>query len=100
LSGCQSDLPSGVGCKNSDSGPTGRFEARLDGRASKSHLCHSPRQCSRNRCLAWWTVWIPYHGRGGAARRANSKKDLLTGLIRVSVAFSVLGRRAPTRGRS
>jgi hypothetical protein len=43
------------------------------------------RQCSRNRCLARWTVWIPHRGRGGAAGRANSKKDLLTGRIRVSV---------------
>jgi len=39
-------------------------------------------QCSRNRCLARWTVWILYRGRGGAAGRANSKKDLVTGPIR------------------
>jgi hypothetical protein len=31
----------------------------------------------------------PHHGRGGAAGRANSKKDLLTGLIRVSVPFTL-----------
>jgi hypothetical protein len=42
---------------------------------AKSHDCHSPRQCSRNRCLAGWTVWIPDHGRGGGAGRASSKKD-------------------------
>src|SRR6266508_3139502 len=41
-----------------------------------------PRQCSRNRCLARWTVWIPHRGRRGGAGRANSKKDLLTGPIR------------------
>jgi hypothetical protein len=52
------------------------------------------RQCSRNRCLAWWTVWIPHHGRGGAAGRANSKKDLLTGLIRV-LCPSGFGAKAP-----
>ena len=23
------------------------------------------RQCSRNRCLARWTAWMPDHGRGG-----------------------------------
>jgi hypothetical protein len=46
------------------------------------------RQCSGNRCLARWTVWIPHRGRGGAAGRANSKKDLLTGRIRVSVPFT------------
>jgi hypothetical protein len=47
--------------------------------ASKSHKCHSPLQCSRNRCLAGWTVPIPHRGRGGAAGRANSNKDLVTG---------------------
>jgi hypothetical protein len=41
-------------------------------------------QCSRNRCLARWTA--PDHGRGGAGR-ANSKKDLVTGLIRGSCAL-------------
>jgi hypothetical protein len=40
------------------------------------------RQCSRNRCLARWTVWIPHRGRRGRAGRANSKKDLVTGPIR------------------
>src|SRR6266540_679152 len=34
------------------------------------------RQCSRNRCLARWTVWIPHRGRGGGAGRANSKEGL------------------------
>jgi len=33
----------------------------------------------------------PHHGRRGAAGRANSKKDLLTGLIRVSVPFTIDG---------
>ena len=42
-----------------------------------------------------WTVWIPHGGRGGAAGRVNSKKDLLTGRIRVSVPF----RRSACRGR-
>src|SRR6266540_1266470 len=37
-----------------------------------------PRQCSGNRCLACWTVWIPHRGRRGGAGRANSKKDLVT----------------------
>jgi hypothetical protein len=40
------------------------------------------RQCSRNRCLDRWTVWIPYRGRRGREGRANSKKDLVTGPIR------------------
>ena len=40
------------------------------------------RQCSENRCLARWTVWIPHRGRRGGAGRANSKKDLVTGPIR------------------
>jgi hypothetical protein len=40
------------------------------------------RQCSRNRCLGQWTVWIPYRGRRGGEGRANSKKDLVTGPIR------------------
>jgi hypothetical protein len=40
------------------------------------------RQCSRNRCLARWTDWIPHRGRGGGAGRANSKKDLVTDPIR------------------
>jgi hypothetical protein len=40
------------------------------------------RQCSRNRCLARWIIPIPRRGRGGAAGRANSKKDLVTGPIR------------------
>jgi hypothetical protein len=39
-------------------------------------------QCSRNRCLGRWTVWIPYRGRRGREGRANSKKDLVTGPIR------------------
>jgi hypothetical protein len=50
--------------------------------------CVAP-QCSRNRCLPRWTVWIAHRGRGGAAGRANSKKALLTGRIRVSVPFRV-----------
>src|SRR6266540_5098013 len=37
------------------------------------------RQCSGNRCLARWTVWIRHRGRGGGAGRAHSKKDLLSG---------------------
>jgi hypothetical protein len=36
------------------------------------------RQCSGNRCLARWTVWIPHRGPLGRAGRANSKKDLVT----------------------
>jgi len=40
------------------------------------------RQCSENRCLARWTVWIPHRGRRGGAGRANSKKDLVTAPIR------------------
>jgi hypothetical protein len=55
------------------------------------------RQCSRNRCLARWTVWIPHRGRGGAAGRANSKKDLLTGRIRVSVPFRPARPASPHR---
>jgi hypothetical protein len=47
------------------------------------------RQCSRNRCLSQWTVGIPHRGRRGGAVRANSKKDLVTGPIRVSVPFRV-----------
>jgi hypothetical protein len=31
-------------------------------------------QCSRNRCLARWTVRIPHRGRGGAAGRATRRK--------------------------
>jgi hypothetical protein len=46
------------------------------------------RQCSRNRCLARWTVWIPDHGRGGRARRANSKKDLITARSEVFVPYT------------
>jgi hypothetical protein len=45
----------------------------------------------------WWTVWIPHHGRGGAAGRANSKKDLLNALIRVSVPFRFSSSLAPSR---
>ena len=32
------------------------------------------RQCSRNRCLARWTVRIPHRGRGGAAGRATRRR--------------------------
>jgi len=45
------------------------------------------RQCSENRCLARWTVWIPHRGRRGGAGRANSKKDLVTGPIQGSCAL-------------
>jgi hypothetical protein len=38
-------------------------------------------QCSRNRCLARWTVWIPIVAADGAAGRGTSKKDLVTGPI-------------------
>ncbi len=46
------------------------------------------RQCSRNRCLGQWTVWIPYRGRRGGEGRANAKKDLVTGPIRGFCAHS------------
>jgi hypothetical protein len=39
------------------------------------------RQCSRNRCLARWTVWIPMVAADGAAGRGTSKRDLVTGPI-------------------
>jgi hypothetical protein len=55
-----------------------------------------PRQCSRNRCLAGWTVPIPHRGRGGAAGRANSNKDLVTGPIRGFCALQrLLQKPAP-----
>jgi hypothetical protein len=47
------------------------------------------RQCSRNRCLARWTVWIPHRDRRGRAGRANSKKDLVTGPIEVFVPYTL-----------
>jgi hypothetical protein len=50
------------------------------------------RQCSRNRCLARWIIPIPRRGRGGAAGRANSKKDLVTGPIRGFCALQALLR--------
>jgi RNA polymerase sigma factor (sigma-70 family) len=46
--------------------------------------------CSRNRCLARWTVWIPHRGRRGRAGRANSRKDLVTDPIRRFCALQVV----------
>jgi hypothetical protein len=59
------------------------------------------RQCSRNRCLPRWTVWIPHRGRRGGADRANSKKDLLTGPIRgfCAVHADVESRRTRRHNR-
>jgi len=51
-------------------------------------VCIAP-QCSRNRCLAGWTVWDPHRGRRCRAGRAGSKKDLITGPIRGSCALQV-----------
>jgi hypothetical protein len=45
----------------------------------------SPDNVEKNRCLVRWTAWIPRRGRRGRASRENSKKDLVTGLIRVFV---------------
>ena len=45
------------------------------------------RQCSENRCLTRWTVWIPHRGRRGGTGQANSKNDLVTGPIRGSCAL-------------
>jgi hypothetical protein len=36
--------------------------------------CVEPPQCSRNRCLARWTVRIPHRGRGGGAGRATGRE--------------------------
>jgi hypothetical protein len=44
-------------------------------------------QCSENRCLARWTVWIPHRGRGGGAGRANSRKRPCHGPIRGFVLY-------------
>jgi hypothetical protein len=46
-----------------------------------------PRQCSRIRCLARWTVWIPHRGLRGRAGRENSKKDQVTSPIEVFCAL-------------
>ena len=51
------------------------------------------RQCSRNRCLARWTVRslvVPPR----PSKRANSKKDLVTGPIGVSVPYRLLSQLA------
>jgi Ca2+-binding RTX toxin-like protein len=60
---------------------------KMDG---QRHLVVHPRQCSRNRCLAGWTVPIHHRGRGGAAGRGNSNKDLVTGPIRDFCALQVI----------
>jgi hypothetical protein len=44
-------------------------------------------QCSENRCLARWTVWIPHRGHRGRGGRANSKKDLVTDRSEVFVPY-------------
>ena|SRR6266545_3013270 len=54
-------------------------------------------QCSENRCLARWTVWIPHRGRRGGTGRANSKKDLVTGPIRGFCALQVVRTAAGLR---
>jgi hypothetical protein len=51
------------------------------------------RQCSRNRCFAQWTVWIPHRGRRSGPGRANSKKDRVTGLIPRFCALQRLSRK-------
>ena len=58
-----------------------------------------PRQCSGNRCLPGGRSGSPHRGRRGGAGRANSKKDLVTGRIRVSVPFRPVppGRCQPGR---
>jgi hypothetical protein len=60
------------------------------------------RQCSRNRCLARWTVWIPHCGRGGGAARANSNKTWSRARFEVFVPYRNRAPRssAPAQGRA
>jgi hypothetical protein len=51
------------------------------------------RQCSRNRCLDTADTLDPRSKRGGAAGRANSKKDLVTGTIRGFCALQGVASR-------
>jgi hypothetical protein len=60
----------------------GRESEELVRHAGRAMRRVMARQCSRNKCLAPVTVWIPHGGRGGGAGRVNSKKDLVTGPIR------------------
>jgi len=55
-------------------------------------------QCSRNRCLARWTVRISYRGRRGGAPRANSKKDLVRRPIRGFRALHALQEKIDRLG--
>jgi hypothetical protein len=50
------------------------------------------RQCSRIRCLARWTVWIPLVAADGPAGRAISKKDLVTVPVRGFCALQATPR--------
>jgi hypothetical protein len=54
----------------------------------------------KKQVFAYWTVWIPGPNPGGRAGRANWKKDLVTGRIRVSVPFKPTARRACCRPAS
>jgi hypothetical protein len=44
-------------------------------------------QCSRNRCLARWTVWMPAHGRGGEQIERTRRKAWSRARSEVFVPF-------------
>jgi len=76
--------------QNSDSDPTSRFEARLDGRPPRREqitlMSFSPDNVEKTGVWSIEKPGFPRRGRRGRASRANSKKDLVAGPIRDSCA--------------